>query len=185
MNAVPPHFPASIAGDPTEVVTAIDVANALWDKGNNSEAIRWLNRAVVAASEAGNSARAADLAQAAGELQALVDVRATEAALSVPPPVESTPPSMPPGSAPPPQEPWPDSSRRVQLVRAVSSNPPHAAQDGWMRVSVRTSVRDPKLFVLRPLAEGEPVPTGTREGFLALADSPSNDAKKSNGGGAA
>jgi hypothetical protein len=39
-----------------------------------------------------------------------------------------------------------------------------------VRVSVRTSVRDPSLFVVRPLAAGQSPPPGAREGFLVLAD---------------
>jgi hypothetical protein len=187
MNAAPPHVPASLAGDPTEVTTALDVAGALWDKGDNSEAIRWLKRAVVAATDSGQTARARDLAQAAGELQLAMEVRATEASLSVRPPVESSPPSIPPALAPPGQEPWPDSSKRVQLAPAAvpSDAPAHAPPDGWLRVSVKTSVRDPKLFVLRPLAEGEAAPPRTREGFLMLPDPPSSAPKKPNGSGAA
>jgi hypothetical protein len=39
-----------------------------------------------------------------------------------------------------------------------------------VRVSVRTSVRDPTLLVVRPLAAGQSPPPGAREGFLVLAD---------------
>jgi hypothetical protein len=35
---------------------------------------------------------------------------------------------------------------------------------------VKISARDPTLFLLRPLPEGQPLPAGTREGFLLLAD---------------
>lgn len=188
MNAVPPQFPVSVAGDPNEVATALDVASAFWEKGDNSEAIRWLNRAVVAANQGGDSERAARLAQAAGELQAAIEGRTPEAAPSAPPPAESTPPSMQPASVPPAQEAWPDSSKRVQLAPPVApsaATAPSLRLDGWMRVSVKTSVRDPKLLVLRTLTEGEPAPAGTREGFLAFANSAPSAPKKSNGGGAA
>lgn len=37
-----------------------------------------------------------------------------------------------------------------------------------LRVSVRASVRDPSLYVVRPLAEGELPPPGTREAFLVF-----------------
>ena len=188
MNAVPPHFPASVAGDPNEVATALDVASAFWDKGDNFEAIRWLRRAVQAASEAGESERAARLAQAAGELQAAIEIRTLESSSSAPPPAESTPPSVQPTSVAPAPEPWPDSSKRIQLARPVAPNAapaPSSPLDGWMRVSVKTSVRDPQLLVLRPLTEGEPAPAGTREGFLAFANAPPNAPKKPNGGGAA
>jgi hypothetical protein len=38
-----------------------------------------------------------------------------------------------------------------------------------VRVSVRTSVRDSSLLVVRPLAEGDAPPTGTREAYLVMA----------------
>jgi hypothetical protein len=37
-------------------------------------------------------------------------------------------------------------------------------------VSVKISVRDPSLLVVRPLAEGQSPPPGTREAFLVMAD---------------
>jgi hypothetical protein len=206
MNVTRPHVPASITGDSNDVVTALDVANALWEKGNNAEAVRWVNRAIEAAGEAGDGARAADLARAAGELEAAIAGRLAPVA-SVPPPVESGPPSVPPPSATP-TEPCPDSSERVLVPSAVPLAeapagasagplaiplvlPPNAAfemqarHEAWMRVSVKTSVRDPKLFVLRPLADGEAAPAGTREGFLLLADSKVHGQTKPNGGGTA
>ena len=39
-----------------------------------------------------------------------------------------------------------------------------------MRVSVRTSVRDENLFVVRPLADGAAVPAGTREALLTFVN---------------
>jgi hypothetical protein len=197
MNVIAPHVPASVTGDSNDVATALDVANALWDKGENAEAIRWLHRAVDAAGEAGDGERAADLARAASELTAAIEGRPSAGA-SVPPPAESGPPSTPSPSAPPAHEPWPDSSERVLAPPAVSPAGPSAPSpdaptaggaysplEGWMRVSVKTSVRDPKLFILRPLADGEAAPRGTQEGFLVLADSRAIAPKKPNGGGAA
>ncbi len=39
-----------------------------------------------------------------------------------------------------------------------------------LRVSVKASVRDPHLFLARPLAEGQAPPPGTREAFLVLVE---------------
>jgi hypothetical protein len=39
-----------------------------------------------------------------------------------------------------------------------------------LRVSVKVSVRDPNLLVVRPLPDGQPLPPGTREAMLVLAD---------------
>jgi len=34
---------------------------------------------------------------------------------------------------------------------------------------VKTSVRDPSLLVVRPLADGQSLPAGTREAFLVMS----------------
>jgi hypothetical protein len=39
-----------------------------------------------------------------------------------------------------------------------------------IRVSVKASSRDPDLLVVRPLPDGRPLPPGTREGTLVLAE---------------
>ncbi len=39
-----------------------------------------------------------------------------------------------------------------------------------MRVSVKTSARDPGLIIARPLADGQAPPPGTREALLVLVD---------------
>jgi hypothetical protein len=40
------------------------------------------------------------------------------------------------------------------------------------------SVRDPELLVVRPLADGESAPTGTREAFLIMVGAPDGDASE-------
>jgi hypothetical protein len=39
-----------------------------------------------------------------------------------------------------------------------------------MRVSIKASVRDARLFLARPLADGEAPPPGTREAFLVVPE---------------
>jgi hypothetical protein len=41
---------------------------------------------------------------------------------------------------------------------------------------VKVSVRDPDLLVVRPLADGESAPAGTREAFLIMVDRPAGAA---------
>jgi hypothetical protein len=72
-----------------------------------------------------------------------------------------------------------DTARVVVLARAVAdlgtaSAPPPArstrpAGEHRRRVFVKTSARDPNLLVVRPLAEGQHAPLGTREAFLVMA----------------
>ncbi|HXN32428.1 MAG TPA: hypothetical protein VN894_11220 [Polyangiaceae bacterium] len=131
--------PAAATGDSSDVAVALEVAGALWEKGDKGEAIRWLKRAIDAAHQAGDTGRAAGLARAAGDLEATLDSRNGGGA----------------------------SGHEVRL-----------------RVSVKTSVRDPNLLLLRPLPEGEKPPTGTREGFLVLAETEANGRSHANGGGA-
>jgi hypothetical protein len=72
----------------------------------------------------------------------------------------------------------PDTEVKGALVAVVPSG------GGRMRVSVKVSVRDPSLFLLRPLADGASPPAGTREGFLTLAEDVGTDPRgDANGGG--
>lgn len=159
------RIPASVVGDSGDVTVALEVASALWEKGDNEEALRWMKRAVEAAGEAGDGARAAGLAQAAGDL---------EAALASGP---SGAPGGPSGHRPTAGDPSTESR-----AGGKSSSAP-AGRDIRMRVSVKTSLRDPSLLLLRPLSDGQLPPAGTREGFLVLADD-NGSRNGSNGGGA-
>jgi hypothetical protein len=153
--------PASWPTDSETVKTALEVAAASWERGDSVAAIRWLRRAAEAADADGNIARMAALARAAAELEqrrpadSETRAKAPQPPASIPPPSASRPTlkptSLPRSSTPAPKSPSPSPPARV-------------------RVSVRTSVRDPMLLVVRPLAEGRPLPEGTREAFLVTAD---------------
>ena len=206
MSVTTRSVPAAEADDPVGVVEALEVAGALWDKGERADAIRWVRRAAEAAADAGNTARLASLARSAADLCAVDRVSAadleewlvpaqadqpSQPALpsppvpaprrpTAPPPVPTRPrhsasppmPSRPPAepskgpplpSVPPPHEP---------LSAVQSVQPSRAPQLGEtrLRVSVRASVREPGLLVVRTLAEGESPPPGTREGFLVMPE---------------
>ena len=68
--------PEAVSGDPSDVAVALEVAGALWGKGDKEEALRWLKRAIDAASEAGEGPRAAALTLAAGEIEATLSFAA-------------------------------------------------------------------------------------------------------------
>lgn len=111
----------------------------------------------------------------------------------VPPPRTSVPPVQAPAStqskvsAPPPPAPIARPSRVPQLLPQRESEDrvrvPAAAADqtlrvrATMRVSVKTSVRDGALLVVRPLADGAAVPAGTREALLTFVNDDSDDAE--------
>lgn len=222
MSALMLRVPAALGGDSSDVAVALEVAGALWEKGDNEEAIRWLKRAADAADQAGDSSRAVNLTQVAGDFEAELKARRDDATQSVPSaPGESTDPST---STPPPapamSPPPPDEAGDIPAEGLVSASPSYAppkrksasfpppaspaqassptpalGRDGGMRVSVKSSVRDPNLLLLRPLPEGQSPPVGTREGFLVLTEDtpepaprrsqrpPEGDGRNSNGSG--
>lgn len=197
MNAAMLRVPASVVGDPTDVSVALEVAGALWEKGDNDEAVRWLRRAGEAAGEAGNSERAAVLGQAAGDLQASLELRRDSAPEPVAKPI---PPTMPAPSSPAATTQVTAASRAPAPhpgLRSASKPPPlpqtHVVATGpsilethgggRIRVSVKTSVRDPGLLLIRPLGEGQTAPGGTREAFLVLSDADDGAPTITNGGG--
>lgn len=162
MNA-PSLLPAPADGDPFAVKHALEVARSLWDCGEHRQAIVWVRRAVEAADQAGDASRVAMLARAVAEMGGAPSTLPPPP--SVPPPMRSTvPPPLPsralpkPRLLPPPPPP-----------RALESGPPPPSEVR-RRVSVKTSVRDPDLLVVRPLADGEAAPAGTREAFLVMVE---------------
>lgn len=88
MSAPTLRIPESVADDPSDVADALEVAGALWGKGQSEEAIRWLRRAVAAASETDDAARAAGLAGAAADLEEAIK-QPSGAPPAVPAPTES------------------------------------------------------------------------------------------------
>ena len=64
------NFPASEPNDSDDVTLALETAEALWNRGDPSEALRWLRRAAEAAGDSGDDMRAVVLAKAVAELNA-------------------------------------------------------------------------------------------------------------------
>ena len=54
MSDTPDRVPAALPNDPEPVVEALEVAGALWNKGDHTEAIRWVRRAAEAAADVTN-----------------------------------------------------------------------------------------------------------------------------------
>ena len=86
-----------------------------------------------------------------------------------PPPLRANPSQSPPlpaaarSVAPPP--PGTSSQQAASFAHAALPTTPQQ-----LRVSVKVSVRDPNLLVVRPLPEGQPLPPGTREALLVMAE---------------
>jgi len=224
MSGTNDRVPAALADDSSNVSEALEVARALWAKGDRKDAIRWVRRAAEAAADAGQISRLATLARSAAELEeasvpppAASQTRAAAPRSMTPPPLPSTRPSKPvslppskpvslppskpvslapskPASSLPPRQqtlvglsspPAPPSSS-VQPVSARPAREPAPEQPPTtttrVRVSVRTSVRDASLLVVRPLAAGEALPPGTREAFLVMSEEMSTNVARAGGG---
>jgi hypothetical protein len=152
-----PGFPAPSAGDAEQVSLALETASALWGKGDVREALRWLRRAAETAGELGDDLRAVGLARAAAELTAELQIPP-----SIPPPgMPRLEPPSGPYSAPAPTQP------AHALTFAV--RPRHA-----LRVAVLPADNDKNVLLVRPLAEGEPLPAGAHEALLVALDPDAN-----------
>jgi hypothetical protein len=187
MGAARKWIPDSLASDPSDLSLALAEARELWERGERDDALRSVRRAIDAAHQAGQAFRVLALTQAFDSLcearvqpQPVSNVRPTPrktlpgvapsarapsraAAVSVPPPPHSTvvPTSARVGSVTMPSAPL----RPPPVPQRVNEN--------RVRVSVRVSVRDPDLLVVRKLATGAPVPAGAREAFLVIPDAES------------
>ena len=180
------RVPEALPDDVPDVVEALDIAHMLFDKGDIAEAARFVRRASDAANKA---SRLIALARAADELEAqsVPPPAMSETRLSRPPIASpSKPPPLPqrkPSASPPPlpakassskpPPPKPASNPTMPAAKVPSSAPRIAAGaakalENRMRVCVRISVRDGSLLVVRPLADGETAPAGTRSAWLVM-----------------
>ena len=168
MNAPSLQIPDPADGDSFVVKHALEVARSLWDCGEQRQAVVWVRRAAEAAGDGGDASRLATLARAAADLGA--------PATSPPPSSRSAPPPLPKSSVPPPLPSRAPPKPRLMPVPPPAPPPLKSIErsptpiEVRRRVSVKVSVRDPDLIVVRPLADGEAAPAGTREAFLVMVD---------------
>jgi hypothetical protein len=176
------NFPTALADDADDVTYALNVAHVLWDKGDRSDAIRWVRRAVEAADESGHTARVVALARAASDLE---DAPAAEPMRAEP--LRAEPMRAEPRPAEPrPAEPRPALSSFTRTTSGPRPAPESATRQAaaalsqpapaGVRVSVKYSLRDPTLLVVRRLAEGQTPPAGTREALLVMSEAPGAEA---------
>jgi len=121
-------FPSASSSDVDSVRDHLETARALWDKGDQREAVRWLQRAATAAEEAGDDARSLSLARRAADLSAQVAPLSTRPPDEVPrrPAGESgAPPSIRrPASSPPLR---PSTNAPAAAVSTPATSSPSAA----------------------------------------------------------
>ncbi|MBI4953493.1 MAG: hypothetical protein HY908_15810, partial [Myxococcales bacterium] len=84
-------LPAADATDSDDVRWALETAHAMWMRGDQAEALKWLRRAAETASEEGADMRSLMLARAAADLRIELDAGAS-----------APPPAAEPGAAPQP-----------------------------------------------------------------------------------
>jgi hypothetical protein len=180
-----------LAGDSASVKDALEAARTFWDRGDRRQAIACVKLALEVADEAGDTSRVAMLARAVADLGTASTPPPLPPPSMRPRPASTVPPPPASGALPrtstlPPPPPLP--SRPVPkphvvplppAPRSFESKP--SATEVYRRVSVKVSVRDPKLLVVRPLAEGESAPAGTREAFLVM-NAPDGASVESSGG---
>jgi len=191
MNAPSLRLPAAAAGDSTAVKDALDAARTFWDRGDRRQAIACVRLAIEVADEAGDASRVAMLARAVADLGPASTPPPLPPPSRRPRPVSTVPPPPISGALtrtstlPPPPLPSRPVPKPVVLPMRPPPQSPESAQpasDVRRRVSVKVSVRDPNLLVVRSLAEGESAPAGTREAFLVMADTLDGAAAESSRG---
>jgi len=181
--------PAPDVSDSDAVALALETARALEAQGDLREAARWLRRAADEAEKEDNDSRVVILARAAADLASASAPPSSRssiqpptpkpapwslvvpkpAAASGPPPLPAHASSVPPVSSRTPAAPVaPSAPPRVSAPVASRDAENPATDVERIRVSVKQSVTDPNLFVVRRLDPGRPVPVGTREAFLAF-----------------
>ena len=144
-------FPAPTSDDPDEVVIALETASTLWERGDTRDALRWLRRAAETAGEAGEDLRAVQLARAAADLTAELELPASTPLLAL-------------AAA------APASSRAAEAQQSPIAPSVSAARARQaLRVCVERTEEE-KVLKVRVLAEGELVPESADEALLVALE---------------
>ena len=114
-------IPATEPGDSDDVTLALQTAEALWNKGDPNEALRWLRRAAEAAGHSGDDMRAVALAKAVADLNAAAPEQSS--------PRQVRPPPLPPQTPVTKTDALPDeviesSTNAKGALKGVSKAPP-------------------------------------------------------------
>jgi hypothetical protein len=184
--------PRAEASDHPDVSVLLKAAIALWEDRDTEGALRWFGRAAEAASDVGDDRRALELARAVADLKDGIAARATTVTTTspsksstMPPPPSARKPSLPPKpppirhrsvpAAPPstqaaPSAPAANAPKAVDAAAPIGESPANQSAEAAamsVRVSVKSSVRDPDLLIVRVLRKGQAAPSGCGEAILA------------------
>jgi len=134
------ELPNTKRDDADDVRWALETANAVWAQGDKRAALSWVRRAAEAAAEAGADLRAVELAKAAAELRAVLEIPRT-----LPPPAPSGDESAP-------------------------SVPQARVRHHAVRVAVMLSPDHDGAFLAWPLKKGEAAPSNAHEALFVALD---------------
>ena len=150
-------IPAPLADDHEDVSWALSTAKTTWDRGEHTDALKWLRRAAEAASEVEADDRALTLAKAAADLTTRIDELGWEIGSSV------RPPPTPQGGGTFPKA-------TVRLSPLVPPAPPPSQQHA-ARPAVPLPPPAPSPRAMRPSAPQERSPSGPGAAAPAAASS--------------
>ncbi|WP_394838896.1 hypothetical protein LVJ94_18565 [Pendulispora rubella] len=153
-------IPAPLADDHEDVSWALSTAKTTWDRGEHTDALKWLRRAAEAASEAEADDRALTLAKAAADLTTRIDELGWEIGSSV------RPPPTPQGGG----GTFPKAT--VRLSPLVPPAPPPSQQHS-ARTSVPLPPPAPSPRAMRPSVPQERPAPGAPSSGSARASTPS------------
>lgn len=158
-----PDYPEVDLGDPEEVRAALENGRAAWDSKNEKEALRWLQRATLAATKANISKRAGTLAQSVSTLSQNLGANL----LNVPLLSKPTPGGASAGTD------FSDTTVvdgpadvAVPKILAASRQKPRQA----LRVAVEPAPGEPTLLRVRILDDGQAAAAGTHEALLVAIE---------------
>ena len=165
MTETKPEYPGAEAGDPDEVVLALETGRALWSKGDLRDAVRWLRRAAEKAVRVGHNARGAFLARAAAELSTHLTVPPTPPPLPVSRPITNLDSDFTDTTI---VDRPPISGVAGMVQRAVSSSRARSRQG--LRVAVQPSLEEPDVLLIKVLEEDQAPPPGSHEDMLVALE---------------
>jgi hypothetical protein len=162
------RVPTPLTHDPEDVAWALTTAEAMWNRGDRHDAVKWVRRAADAAREAKATERAAELVRAGNELATIAEQSPSISRLDVVP--RSRPPSFLPTHHPevpevppmpaPPIVPIPVVSLdepRVEATDPSSGAPANVSSDAGRRVT-RPSGPENFSITTKFLEETRPAP---------------------------
>jgi hypothetical protein len=185
------NLPRAEDGDAAEVALALETARALWSKGQLLESVRWIQRAAENAESSGNDLRALQLARAAADLRAEVNISSeppgsmNEAAALTPyddfteqtivdsPATSLARSSLQSGVQIAEVPPAPPTQSSVMVVPSPLTPPvttTRVAHHQAVRVAVLSADTTKQELVVKVLGEGEAAPPGAAEAMLVALD---------------